>query len=146
DERAHLRHRRPDELPGAVRVDEPVDLHPLPADLAGVPDPPVRLHRPQRGGRRRRVLRHRQRAQLRRDPVHVRDDLHHRRRTVRPDARPRARHSRASDPALPGPLDAGDRQRLVRGDVRDRGGHVAARHRHPERCVAAARAGGRGRL
>ena len=34
----------------------------------------------------RRVLRDRQRAQLRRDPVHVRDDLHDRRRALRPDA------------------------------------------------------------
>ncbi len=60
----------------------------------------------------------------------------HRRRTLRADPRDRLRHASAPAPALPGPVAAGDPQRLGGRDVRHRHRPLAARRRHPRRRLA----------
>ncbi|CAA9373882.1 MAG: hypothetical protein AVDCRST_MAG32-966, partial [uncultured Nocardioides sp.] len=146
DERAHLLRRWPDELPGALQLDEPVDLrphHPARPDHA---DPAVRLRRTRGRGGRRRVLHHRQRAQLRSDPRHVRDDVHHRGRAPGPDPGAGPDQPGPEGPALPGTRHAGDPQRVGHGDDRHRLGGVGARRGHPCELVAADRPGRGGGL
>ena len=105
-----LLRRRADQLPRAVQLAEPVDLHPVDAGRADLPDPAVRLHRPQRRRGVRRVLPDRQRGAVLRDPVPVRDGA-----TRSPASATaqtlghRAGHPGPTGAAVPRPLAAGGR-------------------------------------
>ena len=79
----------------------PVDPDPLVPRRPDRADPAVRLSRPERRGRHRRVLRGRQRAAVRRHPVPVRDGQHDRRRAAGEDPRHHPVHAGTEDPAVP---------------------------------------------
>src|SRR5204862_6608044 len=103
-----------DELPRSLRLALALDPDPDVLRRAALPDPALRLHRPDDAPRVRQVLRRGERAPVRVAPLPLRDGADDRRRALPEDALGHPRHPGAEAAALPRSIAARDRERNPR--------------------------------